>query len=80
MAAIEVVDDGPGMAPEVRDRAFDPFFTTRSPHRVGLGLTTVHSFAVRHNGSVDIRSAPGQGTCVTIRLPLAHTAPISPRD
>ena len=83
MVAIEVVDDGPGMAAEVRERAFDPFFTTRSPYRVGLGLTSVHSFAVRHSGSADIRSAPGQGTCVTIRLPLAHarqTQSVAPRD
>jgi signal transduction histidine kinase len=72
--AIEVSDDGPGMSPEVQQRAFDPFFTTRAPYRVGLGLTTVFSFAVRHNGSVDIRSAPGQGSSVTIRLPLAQPA------
>jgi CheY-like chemotaxis protein len=72
--AIEVSDDGPGMAPEVQQRAFDPFFTTRAPYRVGLGLTSVFSFAVRHNGSVDIRTAPGQGTSVTIRLPLARPA------
>jgi signal transduction histidine kinase len=71
MAAIEVSDDGPGMPPEVQQRAFDPFFTTRAPYRVGLGLTTVFSFAVRHNGSVDIRSGVGRGTSVTLHLPLA---------
>jgi CheY-like chemotaxis protein/nitrogen-specific signal transduction histidine kinase len=71
MAAIEVNDDGPGMPADVQRRAFDPFFTTRAPYRVGLGLTTVFSFAVRHNGSVDIRSAPGRGTSVTLHLPLA---------
>ena len=71
MAAIEVSDDGPGMPPEVQQRAFDPFFTTRAPYRVGLGLTIVFSFAVRHNGSVDIRSGVGRGTSVTLHLPLA---------
>ncbi|MFM8681894.1 MAG: response regulator [Alphaproteobacteria bacterium] len=74
MAAIEVADDGPGMSEEVRARAFDPFFTTRSPYRVGLGLTTVFSFALRHRGRADISSAPRAGTRVAIRLPLAPPA------
>ncbi|MFZ9413575.1 MAG: response regulator [Alphaproteobacteria bacterium] len=71
MAAIEVADDGPGMAEDVRARAFDPFFTTRAPYRVGLGLTAVFSFALRHRGRADIASAPRAGTRVTIRLPVA---------
>ena len=80
MAAIEVADDGPGMDEGVRARAFDPFFTTRAPYRVGLGLTTVFSFALRHRGRADLASAPGAGARVTIRLPLAPpAAPPSPR-
>jgi PAS domain S-box-containing protein len=71
MAAIEVADDGPGLAEDVRARAFDPFFTTRAPYRVGLGLTAVFSFALRHRGRADIASAPRAGTRVTIRLPVA---------
>ena len=68
-AFIEISDNGPGLSPEVARRAFDPFFTTRSPQRVGLGLTTVHGFVTAHGGRVDIRNAPEGGTVVTLCLP-----------
>jgi len=68
-AVVEVRDDGQGMSPEVAERAFDPFFTTRSPARVGLGLSIVDSFVKAHGGTADIRSDPRDGTVVTLRLP-----------
>ena len=68
-AVIEVRDDGAGLAPETARRAFDPFFTTRSPQHVGLGLTTVHGFVSAHGGRADIGNAPEGGTVVTLRLP-----------
>lgn len=68
-AFIEISDSGPGLAAEVARRAFDPFFTTRSPQHVGLGLTTVHGFVSAHGGRVDIRNAPEGGAIVTLYLP-----------
>ena len=72
--AISVADNGPGMSEAVRDRAFDPFFTTRSPQRVGLGLSTVFGFATANAGGVDVRTAPGQGSTFTLRLARAPHA------
>jgi PAS domain S-box-containing protein len=64
-----VVDDGAGMAPEIRARAFEPFFTTRSGRGIGLGLATARGIVERYGGTVAIESAPGKGTTVTVSLP-----------
>ncbi|MBK7908047.1 MAG: response regulator [Gemmatimonadetes bacterium] len=72
---IEVEDTGDGMTEEVRRRALDPFFTTKeSTGGTGLGLAMVHATARRAGGSVEIDSAPGRGTTVRLRLPLAVEA------
>jgi two-component system, cell cycle sensor histidine kinase and response regulator CckA len=76
---ITVVDDGVGMPEEVRDRAFEPFFTTKDPGQgTGLGLATVHGIVTDSGGTVDIDSAPGRGTAVTMFLPgCAEPVPTS---
>jgi len=71
---LDVTDPGEGMNTAVRRRAFEPFFTTR-PYGTGLGLAIVARVARAHGGSVDIVSAHGQGTTVTLRLPLADVQP-----
>ena len=67
---LEVVDTGVGMTEEVRDRACEPFFTTKGPDRgTGLGLALVFGTVKEHGGDIDIASAPDRGTTVTVRLP-----------
>ena len=70
---LEVEDTGAGMTEEQRRRALEPFFTTR-PTGSGLGLTLVHSLVQARGGSLEIRSVPGEGTRVSVRLPEG-TAP-----
>jgi signal transduction histidine kinase len=69
--AIEIVvrDTGCGMAPEVLERAFEPFFSTKGRGGSGLGLATVNRFVQRCDGSIAVDSAMGRGTTVRIRLP-----------
>lgn len=77
--AIDLVvqDDGQGMDKATRLRAFNPWFTTKAEgHGSGLGLATVRRFAHDVGGRVDIWSAPGVGTTVTLQLPTA----LRPRD
>jgi signal transduction histidine kinase len=72
-----VTDQGPGIAPDAKDRVFEWFETDSrgSQHRgPGLGLSLVRSFVELHGGTVSIDSAPGQGTTVTCMFPVQHTA------
>ncbi len=69
-AVIRWRDTGVGMSEEIRHRAFEPFVTTQEKG-TGLGLAVVYSAVQEHGGSVDIVSAPGRGTTVTVELPAA---------
>ena len=73
---IELVieDSGEGIAEEVKRRMFDPFFTTRAPTRMGLGLTMVRSTVTRYGGRVDITGGPGRGATAAVWLPGAAGA------
>ncbi|GIE75588.1 hypothetical protein Aph02nite_15380 [Actinoplanes philippinensis] len=72
---IEVRDTGPGMPPDVLDRACEPFFSTKSATgTVGLGLSTVHGIVSQAGGRLDLRSEPGAGASVTITLPAVAGA------
>jgi signal transduction histidine kinase len=69
-AQLCVIDNGVGMSPEVQQRAFEPFYTTKPKgHGTGLGLATVYGAVTQLGGEINMRSAPGQGTTVEIRLP-----------
>jgi PAS domain S-box-containing protein len=67
---LSVTDEGHGMEPDVVQRAFEPFFTTRPKGQgTGLGLATAYGAVADAGGSIHIESAPGAGTTVQIRLP-----------
>ena len=66
---LSVGDTGRGIAPEVMERLFEPFFTTRGQTGTGLGLAVVHGVAAEFGGQVDVSSTPGQGSRFTLWLP-----------
>ena len=73
-ASIEVHDEGPGIPERLRDRVFDPFFTTH--HRgTGLGLPLVKRLAQTHGGTVSLECPPAGGTTVTLTLALRQGRP-----
>jgi signal transduction histidine kinase len=66
---VEVADDGPGIPPEIRERIFDPFFSTKDVGKgVGLGLDIVRRTLERHDGEIEVESKPGS-TTFRVRLP-----------
>jgi CheY-like chemotaxis protein/anti-sigma regulatory factor (Ser/Thr protein kinase) len=67
---LQFKDDGLGMAEDVREKIFEPFFSTKGAHGTGLGLSVSHSIIERHEGSISVSSEPGKGTVFTITLPL----------
>jgi len=72
-ARIEVEDNGPGMAEDVRKRVFEPFFTTKEPGTgTGLGLSVSYFIVTtKHDGTIRVESSPGKGSVFVIELPLA---------
>jgi PAS domain S-box-containing protein len=69
---LTVADTGSGMTPEVRARAFDPYFTTKGPAQgTGLGLSVVHGVVRSCGGHIELDSAPGRGAVFRIYLPRA---------
>ncbi|MBI3551537.1 MAG: HAMP domain-containing protein [Elusimicrobia bacterium] len=70
-AVIEVADSGPGIPPEVRDKLFTPFFTTKA-RGTGLGLAVVKKVVERHRGRVELDSTVGVGTTFRIFLPVSQ--------
>jgi signal transduction histidine kinase len=70
-AHLTVRDNGMGMSEEVQERMFDPFFTTKMRGKgTGLGLAVVRSLVTEHSGSVQVQSVEGNGTSITVTLPL----------
>jgi signal transduction histidine kinase len=66
---VRVVDDGPGVPPEIKGRIFDPFFTTKGVGEgTGLGLDIVRRLLQRHDGDISLESEPGH-TEFQVRLP-----------
>ena len=78
-AEIQVEDNGIGMSESVRKRTFEPFFTTKEIGQgTGLGLSVSYFIITNnHKGQMEVQSTLGQGTCFTLRLPLASTPLVS---
>ncbi len=77
-AAIEVEDTGPGLTPEMRQHAFEPYHTTK-PGGNGLGLATARRIVEAHGGSIEALAASnGDGARFRITLPLAETVSDAP--
>lgn len=77
-AVIAVTDDGVGMTPDVLERVFDPFFTTREVGQgPGLGLAIVQGVLTTHGGAMSVESQPGVGSTFSLFLPLFGPQPPS---
>ncbi len=77
---IEVRDNGVGMDEKVRQHCLEPFFSTKiQTGGTGLGLAMVYGMVRRHDGSIEIESAPNQGTCVRLVFPIRERATLSAR-
>ena len=70
--SLVIRDDGDGMDEEIRKKALDPFFSTRTTRRVGLGLPLLAQAARESGGGLELESAPGEGTTVRARFRLSH--------
>ncbi|HEY2963122.1 MAG TPA: PAS domain S-box protein [Pyrinomonadaceae bacterium] len=64
-------DSGMGMPDDVRQKIFEPFFSTKGAHGTGLGLSVSYSIIERHEGAISVISQPGNGTTFTVDLPAA---------
>jgi two-component system sensor histidine kinase HupT/HoxJ len=70
-AILEVADNGPGFTEDIAHRIFDPFFTTKPVGKgTGLGLAICYRTVHEHGGTLQAWSRPGQGTCLTVTLPV----------
>jgi PAS domain S-box-containing protein len=72
---LTVTDTGAGIAPEIRSRIFDPFYTTKFMGR-GLGLSAVLGIIKAHRGSICLETEPGNGTTFTVLLPVTGDGPL----
>jgi signal transduction histidine kinase len=76
--AIEIADNGKGIAPENLGRIFDPFFTTKEVGSgTGLGLSIAYKIVAQHGGRIDVRSTVGEGTTFIVILPIKPPAELA---
>jgi two-component system NtrC family sensor kinase len=77
---LTIKDTGIGIPQDVRNRIFDPFFSTKSEAKgVGLGLAVVYGIIQRHEGAITVDSEPGEGTTFSIELPRAPSGTLADR-
>jgi PAS domain S-box-containing protein len=71
---LHFADTGGGMPEDVREKVFEPFFSTKGAHGTGLGLSVSYSIIERHGGSIRVESELGRGTTFTIELPATEAS------
>jgi len=69
---LEVIDNGVGVPPAMMKHMFELFHSTKGNRGTGLGLAVAKKIVDEHEGAISVRSAPGEGTTFTIRLPVSH--------
>jgi len=77
---LTVQDEGTGIAPEIRSRIFEPFFSTKGGRTDGLGLAVCLGIVQRHRGAIEVESQPGRGTLVRVTLPVAQSRQAAERE
>ena len=75
---IDVIDNGPGVQPELQRRIFEPFFTTKGLRGTGLGLAVTRRIVESHNGKVVLATVPGKGATFSVLLPIDPSTAIDP--
>ncbi len=74
---VHVTDTGLGMSETVRNRIFEPLFTTKGEHGTGMGLAVSYGIIQEHEGKIQVRSKLGEGTTFSLTFPPAQDAPLA---
>ena len=75
---IEVIDNGTGIPPSMMNHMFELFHSTKGNRGTGLGLAVAQKIVEEHEGSISVKSTPGEGTTFTVRLPVYAQALTDP--
>jgi signal transduction histidine kinase len=73
--SVKVTDSGPGIPDDLKEKIFQPFFTTKGSQGTGLGLAICAKIVAQHHGFLRLESAPGKGATFTVVIPIAQESP-----
>jgi two-component system, NtrC family, sensor kinase len=77
-AIMQVIDNGAGIAPSMMEHMFELFHSTKGNRGTGIGLAVTKKIVEEHDGSIAVRSTPGEGTTFTVKLPVYHESSNDP--
>jgi signal transduction histidine kinase len=75
LVALSVLDQGPGIPPEVLPQIFEPYFTTKAEKGTGLGLAIVSRLVQDHRGLLHVKTKVGEGTRISVYFPAKEPSP-----